>query len=66
MPIEEFSFSWSRYVRGLMIVPLAGPRHSTIQVAGDQVKVKMGVGGWTFASDVPPDGFIRSVSPQAE
>ena len=53
MPTEEFSFSWSRFLRIFMTVLLAGPRHSSIRVGTDSVIVKMGAGGWTFSADVP-------------
>ena len=49
-------------MRGLMTVLLAGPGHSTIRVDDDQVKVKMGIGGWTFAADVPR-ASITAVGP---
>jgi hypothetical protein len=59
VPTVEFSFSWSRFVRILMTVLLAGPRHSTIRVDDDHVKVKMGVGGWAFTADVPRASIVE-------
>jgi hypothetical protein len=53
VPTAEFSFSWNRFMRILMYVLFAGPRHSTIRVDHDSVRVTMGVRGWAFTANVP-------------
>ena len=40
-------------MRPFMTVLLAGPRHSRIRVDDDRLRVKMGVGGWTFSANLP-------------
>jgi hypothetical protein len=53
MQAAEFSFSYNRFMRVLMMPLLAGPRHSTIRVDADVVVIRMGVGGWAFVAEVP-------------
>jgi hypothetical protein len=56
--IAEFSFSWNPLMRVLMTLLLAGPRHSSIRVDHDTVRVRMGVGGWAFTADVPLSSVV--------
>lgn len=58
MHVIEFAFSYNRFVRLLTTPLLAGPRHSAILVEPDDVVVRMGIAGWTFASQVPRASIV--------
>jgi hypothetical protein len=53
MQSDEFQFSYNAFIRLLMTPMLLGPRHSYVRVDDDRVSVRMGLGGWAFASRVP-------------
>ena len=50
---EVFAFSYNSLMRTLMTMMLAGPKHSRIMLNDDQLRVRMGAGGWMFSADVP-------------
>ena len=53
MQSDEFQFSYNAFIRLLMTPMLLGPRHSFVRVDDDRVSVRMGLGGWAFASGLP-------------
>ena len=53
MKSVEFQFSYNAFIRVLMTPMLLGPRYSTVRVDDDHVSVRMGLGGWGFAANVP-------------
>ena len=53
MQSVEFQFSYNSFIKVLMLPMLVGPRYSSVRVDDDFVSVRMGLGGWAFAAEVP-------------
>jgi len=56
---------YSPFMRVLLTLLLAGPRHSTVRVDDDELVVRLGLGGWCYATRVPRSS-IRSVEIRTE
>jgi hypothetical protein len=57
---REFRLSFSRPMRVLMTLLLAGPRFCRVTVGPDDVEVRMGIGGWAFAARVPVPSIVEA------
>ena len=53
MKSAAYQFSYNAFIKVLMTPMLLGPRHSYVRIDDDRVSVRMGLGGWAFAAQVP-------------
>jgi len=48
-----FTVSFNPFLRVVMTPLLTGPRHCSVVVDRDEVRVTMGLGGWAFSGRIP-------------
>jgi hypothetical protein len=61
----DFAMRYSPFMRVLLALLLAGPRHTRIHLDDRELELRMGVGGWCFATRVPRSS-VRSVEVRTE
>ncbi len=54
----NFTISFTTWMRWLMAALLAGPRHCEVTVSADRLDVRMGAGGWAFATSVHRSSIV--------